>query len=116
MAKKFPQLKEEKSVMLTEIFDACKNESKPLKIHESILESEKLIKDNYDMMQLYAPSLSIDVREKIRGIIDEYPVGFNKTNIRMMMMQDGTGNFSWTELFADLNMISITSKVKNEQQ
>jgi hypothetical protein len=56
------------------------------------------------------------VREKIRGIIDEYPVGFNKTNIRMMMMQDGTGNFSWTELFADLNMISITSKVKNEQQ
>ena len=116
MAKKFPQLKEEKSVMLTEIFDSCKNEAKPLKIHESILESENLIKDNYDMMQLYAPSLSIDVRTKIRDIIDNYPAGFNKTNLRMMMMQDGTGNFSWTELFSNLNMISVTSKVKNEQQ
>ena len=79
-------------MMLTEIFDACKNEPKQLKIHESILQSEKLIKDNYDMMQLYAPSLSIDVREKIRGIIDSYPASFNKTNLRLMMMQDGTGN------------------------
>jgi len=33
-----------------------------------------------------------------------------------MMMEDGTGNFSWTELFANLNMISITSKVKNESE
>jgi 5'-3' exonuclease len=116
MAKKFPQLKEEKSVLLTEIFDSCKNEPKPLMVHNSILESEKVIKDNYDMMQLYAPSLSIDAREKIRDIIDNYPASFNKTNLRKMMMEDGTGNFSWTELFANLNMISITSKVKNESE
>jgi hypothetical protein len=67
------------------------------------------------MMQLYAPSLSIDVRTKIRDIIENYPTSFNKTNLRMMMMQDGTGNFSWVELFSNLNMISLTSKVSNEQ-
>ena len=116
MAKRFPELKEEKTILLTEIIDSCKNEAKPLAFHNSILESEKLIKDNYDMMQLYAPSLSIGVREKIRDIIDNYPASFNKTNLRKMMLEDGTGNFSWTELFANLNMISITSKVKNEQQ
>lgn len=116
IAKRFPQLKEGKSVLLTEIMDSCKNESKPLTFHNSILEAESLIKDNYDMMQLYAPSLSIGVREKIRDIIDNYPASFNKTNLRKMMMEDGTGNFSWTELFADLNMISITSKVKNESE
>jgi len=115
MAKRFPELKEEKTILLTEIIDSCKNEAKPLAFHNSILESEKLIKDNYDMMQLYAPSLSIGVREKIRDIIDNYPASFNKTNLRKMMLEDGTGNFSWTELFANLNMISITSKVKNEQ-
>jgi DNA polymerase-1 len=116
IAKRFPQLKEGKSVLLTEIMDSCKNEAKPLAIHNSILEAESLIKDNYDMMQLYAPSLSIGVREKIRDIIDNYPASFNKTNLRKMMMEDGTGNFSWTELFANLNMISITSKVKNESE
>ena len=114
MAKKFPELKEEKSVMLTEIFDACKNEAKPLKFHESIISSEKLIKDNYDIMQLYAPSLSIDTRTKIRDIIDNYPTGFNKTNLRLMMMKDGTGGFSWTELFATFNKIS--NKVKGEDE
>ena len=116
IAKRFPQLKEGKSVLLTEIMDSCKNETKPLTFHNSILEAESLIKDNYDMMQLYAPSLSIGVREKIRDIIDNYPSSFNKTNLRKMMMEDGTGNFSWTELFANLNMISITSKVKNESE
>jgi len=116
IAKRFPQLKEGKSVLLTEIMDSCKNEAKPLTFHNSILEAESLIKDNYDMMQLYAPSLSIGVREKIRDIIDNYPASFNKTNLRKMMMEDGTGNFSWTELFANLNMISITSKVKNESE
>lgn len=116
IAKRFPQLKEGKSVLLTEIMDSCKNEAKPLAFHNSILEAESLIKDNYDMMQLYAPSLSIGVREKIRDIIDNYPASFNKTNLRKMMMEDGTGNFSWTELFANLNMISITSKVKNEPE
>ena len=116
IAKRFPQLKEGKSVLLTEIMDSCKNEAKPLTFHNSILEAESLIKDNYDMMQLYAPSLSIGVREKIRDIIDNYPASFNKTNLRKMMMEDGTGNFSWTELFANLNMISITSKVKNEPE
>lgn len=116
IAKRFPQLKEGKSVLLTEIMDSCKNEAKPLTFHNSILEAESLIKDNYDMMQLYAPSLSIGVREKIRDIIDNYPASFNKTNLRKMMMEDGTGNFSWAELFANLNMISITSKVKNESE
>ena len=114
--KPLPQLKEGKSVLLTEIMDSCKNEAKPLTFHNSILEAESLIKDNYDMMQLYAPSLSIGVRERIRDIIDNYPASFNKTNLRKMMMEDGTGNFSWTELFANLNMISITSKVKNESE
>ena len=114
MAKKFPQLKEEKSVMLNEIFDSCKNEQKPLMVHSSILLSENTIRDNYDMMQLYAPSLTVDCRDKIRDIIENYPSGFNKTNLRKFMMEDGTGNYSWTELFAQLNKISIQTKQEKE--
>lgn len=116
MAKKFPSLKEEKTVLLSEIFDSCRNESKPLKVHESILETENLIKDNYEMMQLYSPSISIDSRNKIKSLINDYPHSFSKTNLRKMMMADGTGNYSWSELFANLNRISLTIKGNNEQQ
>jgi len=115
MAKKFPQLKEEKSVLLSEIFDSCKKETRPLKIHESIIETEALIKENYELMQLYSPSISIESRNRIRTLITDYPSCLNKTNIRKMMMEDGTGNFSWTEMFASLNRISQSIKGNNEQ-
>jgi len=110
MAKRFPSLREEKSVMLTEIFDACKNVAKPLQLHSSILKSESLIRENYEMMQLYSPSVSIDTTTKTRDIIDNYPSSFNKTNIRKFMMEDGTGNYSWAELFARLNKVSLHNK------
>lgn len=112
MAKRFPSIKEERPIMLTEIFDLCKNEPTPLKIHNSILESEKVIKDNYEIMQLYSPSISLESRQKIRGIIENYPWPFNKTQLRLMMTQDGANNIQLVDLFASLNKISLNSKGK----
>ena len=110
VATKFPQMKEEKTIYLKDIIEQCKNELKPLKIHQSIIDSEKLIAENYDLMQLYAPSISIDSRNKIRESAETYPASFNKTEIKKMMTLDGVGNYSWDMLFANLNKISLTNK------
>ena len=56
----------------------------------------------------------ISIPKSYEGALAEK--GQTPATVRKMMMEDGTGNFSWTELFANLNMISITSKVKNESE
>lgn len=110
MAKRFPEIRNDKTVLMEEIIDACKGIDKPLQYQTAILDSEALIKENYSMMQLYSPSISIQSVEKIKEIIKNYPTGFNKTNLRSYMMEDGTGNTSWLDLFANLNRISLTNK------
>jgi DNA polymerase I len=114
VASKFPELKEAKTIFLSEICKKCETVSKPLMAHSSILTSRDLIKENYDLMQLYSPPISVQDIKTIKEIANSYPNGFNKTNVRVMMMQDGIGDYSWTEMFSYLNKIAATEK-KNDK-
>ena len=58
VAKRFPYLAEEKDYTTSDLVSTCLHEDKPLKVHERIIENEKLIKDNYKIMQLYNPLVS----------------------------------------------------------
>ena len=53
VAKRFPYLAEEKDYTTNDLVSTCLHEERPLKVHERIIENEKLIKDNYKIMQLY---------------------------------------------------------------
>tara|TARA_B100000287_G_scaffold153063_1_gene144658 strand:+ start:652 stop:1617 length:966 start_codon:yes stop_codon:yes gene_type:complete len=105
---RFPFLKEEKHYTLKDIVDYCKkNLDSKVKIYERILENEDILKLNYKMMQLYAPSLSANTKRNIKNVVLEADNSFNKTEILKLMIQDGFGEFNWSELSQRLNKISI---------
>jgi len=105
---RFPFLKEEKHYTLKDIVDYCKkNLDSKVKIYERILENEDVLKLNYKMMQLYTPSLSANTKRSIKTIVLEADNSFNKTEILKLMIQDGFGEFNWSELSQKLNKISI---------
>jgi DNA polymerase-1 len=105
---RFPFLKEEKYYTLKDIMDHCKeNLDSKAKIYERIIENEDTLKLNYKMMQLYAPSLSANTKRSIKNIVLEADNSFNKTEILKLMIQDGFGEFNWSELSQRLNKISI---------
>ena len=106
LAKRFPFLVEEKDYSLTDLVDACEETENKLKIHEGILDNYDKILKNYKIMQLYVPSVSFQVRDKVKNAKENYSRYYNKTEIVKMMFTDGFPQISWTDLFAHSNRIA----------
>ena len=105
IAKRFPFLAEEKSFTFQDIYDACEKEEKKLKVHHNILESKKLIENNYKLMQLYAPSISPQNKRMAREAVEDIELALNKTGVRTMMMEDGFGELDMSSLFQNCQRI-----------
>jgi len=100
IAKRMPFFADEKSVTLTELVEYCAHNNTGLKKLEAIADAEELVAENYKIMQLYAPSISLDGKNKIKYIFDNFEPLFNKTEIIKRMNEDGFGNMDLSDLFA----------------
>lgn len=108
IAKKMQFFAKEDSVTLDELYEYCENDNTGLKVFSSILESKDKIAKNYKIMQLYAPSISIQTKNKIQFALDNFEPQFNKTETMKMMKEDGFGEWNTSDLFAICKR--ITSK------
>jgi len=107
ISKRIPQVKEEKSLMLQEIFDYCASIDSDIKLYKNICDNQDLIKENYKLMQLYSPSISIQDSQKIDYALNNSECTFQKTDIVKMMLQDGFGQNNWEELFIQMHKIVL---------
>jgi len=110
IAKRLTFLSEEKSYTIPEIMEFCENSNSSLKAYKNIVESQELIEQNYQLMQLYSPNISIQTKNKIKYIIDNSESTFNKTYTNTMMLEDGAGNFSWSDLFIIFKKMALNEK------
>lgn len=105
IAKRFPFLSEEKTHTIMDLLAACEEQENKLKVHTNILEKVDLIENNYKLMQLYAPSISPQSKQKIKNSILNLDTSFNKTGVHAMMLEDGFGVYDWSTLFQTLQRI-----------
>lgn len=112
ISKRFPFLKEEKSATFDDLLSHCKEQIQEsnIKAFESVLDHENTLKRNYQMMQLYAPMLSIDAKKTINETLKDPDMSFNKTEIIKMMIQDGFGEINFVELFQHFNKMSLDKR------
>jgi len=106
VANRLPFLSEEKSYTIQEVKEFCESANSPLKAYQSIIENQKVIKENYKLMQLYSPSISIQNKQKIKYIVEETELTFNKTSTDGMMLEDGIGKTSWLDLYIAFKKIA----------
>jgi len=111
VAKRFKFLSENKTYTINDLIKACKKVENPLKAHKNIIESEEIIKNNYKIMQLYSPLISIQTKQKINNIFKEFKFAFNQTAIRTMMIEDGFGNYNWDDLFVASKRMVFENKI-----
>jgi len=98
IAKRFPYLIRENEYEVADIVRDCAMVGKKLKIHENIQKDEKLIKDNYAIMQLQFPNIRTMNREIIKkSIIDFEPI-FNKIKFTQMLFADDAGHLNFNDL------------------
>jgi DNA polymerase-1 len=98
IAKRFPYLSREDEYEVADIVRDCAMQSKKLKIHESIQGNEKLIKDNYAIMQLQFPNIRPMNREIIKKSIIDFEPYFNKVKFTQMLSEDDAVSLNFTSL------------------
>ena len=106
IASKLPFMKEERTITIDELMEYCENIESKLKVYKNITESRDLVQHNYNMMQLYAPLISVQGKQTIDYALDNFECDFNKTELLRLMMEDGFGELNWEELKTFLNKIS----------
>ena len=89
VAKAFPFLAEDKDYYLSDIKDYSQSVESKLAIYNKVLEDYKKVCDNYSIMQLSTPLISVQCANFINSTFEEYEPLFNKTEINKMMSVDG---------------------------
>jgi DNA polymerase-1 len=113
VAKRLNFLSEDKDYTVEDVIEYCENTESKLKLYERIIEDKSLVQHNYNMMQLYAPRMSIQSKEIVRHAIEDFQGGFDNIEIIKMMREDGFGELNWSDLKAGLNHIS---RVLNQKE
>ena len=98
IAKRFPYLVKEDEYVVADIIRDCAMQGKKLKIHENIESNEKLIKDNYAIMQLQHPNIRPMNRELIKKAIIDFEPTFNKIKFTQMLFEDDAATLNFNDL------------------
>lgn len=98
IAKRFPYLVREDEYVIADIIRDCAMQGKKLKIHENIQNNEKLIKDNYAIMQLQFPNIRPMNRELIKNSINNFEPFFDKIKFSQMLADDDGLSLNFNDL------------------
>ena len=98
IAKRFPYLIRKDEYEVADIIRDCAMQGKKLKIHENIQNNEKLIKDNYAIMQLQFPNIRPMNREIIKNAINDFEPYFDKIKFSQMLAEDDGLSLNFNDL------------------
>ena len=111
VSKRFPFLSENMSFSIDSVVIHAQENQGTIKAYASVVEHQDLIEENYRLMQLYTPSLSVQGRQKIDFALQNFEPELAKTNAKAIMIEDGVGAVNFTDLFAAMNKIVADSKL-----
>ena len=94
VAKAFPFLAEDEDHYLTDLKEYSQTVESKLTIYNKVLEDYKKVCDNYSIMQLSTPLISVQCASFVSATFDGYEPLFNKTEVDKMMSVDGITTLS----------------------
>jgi len=111
VSKRFPFLGDDMSFGIDSLVLHAEENKGTVKAYDSVIEHQDLIRENYRLMQLYTPSLSVQGKQKIDFALENFEPELAKTNAKAMMIEDGFGAVNFTDLFVAMNKIVADSKL-----
>jgi len=115
MSQRFPLLAEAKFQGLDYVFGECKKkikEGSKVKMYQKIMDNEKIIRQNYSLMQLFSPKMSIQDKKECDQMLQEKHSPLNQTHLLKMMIHDNFGSWNWSTLTARFNKILLEQEEK----
>jgi len=105
MVKYFPFLDKPRQVSYSDILTQCQMEKNKKSVHKKLIEYQERVKSNYNIMQLYEPSISFQGRRQIDYTLSSYEPLFSKINVSKMLMEDGQGSLNLTDMWVAFKKI-----------
>jgi DNA polymerase-1 len=106
VAKNFSFLEDKKQYTSEEIFEICENIDKPKVVHKNIIAQRNLVDQNYQLMQLYDPSISLINKSSVDYILANFKLESNNLNFKKMLFSDGQGSLNFTDLWNNFKNLS----------
>lgn len=110
IAKRFEFLKENKTYTIQQLFDYCEENKDKAKVYNDVLLNKDKVELNYKISQLYSPSISAPISQKIKHVIENFIPEFQQTEVIKRMLSDGLVQFNWDSLFQVFRSITSTNK------
>jgi DNA polymerase-1 len=107
LSKRFEIFASSDEVELEQILEQCSGVEKQLQVHKNILTHKELIENNYEIMQLYKPSIAGTNKRIINYSIENFESGYSKINFTKLLYQDGQGSINFVALYRVCKGISM---------
>mgnify|MGYP003134637929 CR=1 FL=1 len=108
VAKRFPFMANQEQYDCEKIITNCGMQAKRLKLHENIIKSSDLVKNNYRIMQLYNPNIRPMNREFINNALVRFKPEFSQINFTKMLFSDDCSYINFEELTTIMKNIKRT--------
>jgi len=106
VAKAFPFLAEDKDYLLQDVKQHSESTESGLSIYEKVLEEYAKVCNNYSIMQLSTPLISIQCANRIEQRFEEYSPLYNKTEVNKMLSVDGQTTLNLGHLSTTFNSMT----------
>tara|TARA_R100000005_G_C4982641_1_gene191955 strand:+ start:400 stop:1350 length:951 start_codon:yes stop_codon:yes gene_type:complete len=106
IAKNFSFLSESKQYDSSELYKVCEDIEKKKVVHKNILAQTSLIDQNYQLMQLYKPSIPLVNKSSIDYTLANFEPEGNNLNFKKLLFSDGQGSLNFTDLWNNLKNLS----------
>ena len=107
----FEFLKDPKSYTFSDIEQYCMYTESKKQAYKNILTDMNLVKENYKIMQLYSPMISVPAKNDIDHAVQNAAYEFNFTNMLIKMSHDGFGHYNWDNLKQKMRYIVKSNRV-----
>tara|TARA_R100000664_G_C2743653_1_gene131800 strand:+ start:384 stop:1337 length:954 start_codon:yes stop_codon:yes gene_type:complete len=108
IAKRFPFMVQSEEHDCEKIITNCAMQGKKLKLHENIIKSADIIKNNYKIMQLYSPNIRPVNRIFVDNAIMHFEPEFSRLNFTKMLFADDLSYINFEELTRIIKKIKRT--------
>tara|TARA_R100001509_G_scaffold47069_1_gene25440 strand:- start:422 stop:1375 length:954 start_codon:yes stop_codon:yes gene_type:complete len=108
VAKRFPFLSLEEESDCETIVKNCHMAAKRLKLHENIIRMDSRIKNNYQIMQLKHPNISIQGKMQLEYALQNFEPAYSKMGFVKMLFEDDCGHLNFDNLNRVMKKIKTT--------
>jgi DNA polymerase-1 len=102
VAKKFPMLGSDDTILLQELLDYAASHAESGAIYKRVTENAQDVKRNWQLVHLDGSMLSADQAKRVENVVDTFEPTVNKISLIKLLIKEGVTDFDAEGFYYDL--------------